>query len=98
MELYKFTPELVEKRKWVYQHLVRNRMRKRFGAILKYAGYTAEDLACVLGKPLETIEKYLSDCTEIPIDDLWLIALLCNVSVDCFPDTRFYLDLELSEE
>lgn len=75
MRFYEISTEVAEKRRWRYKYLVRPDMRKRFKAILSYAGYTVDDLACLLEVLPETIEKYIQDCTKIPIDDLWLIAL-----------------------
>ncbi|MBO5038054.1 MAG: helix-turn-helix transcriptional regulator [Alphaproteobacteria bacterium] len=94
MKFFDFSPEVTARRKWVYKNLVRKNMKERFGAILKYAGYTVDDLACLLNRSPKTIERYVHDCTKIPIDELLLIALLCNVRIDCFPDTVFYFDLE----
>lgn len=94
MDLYDVSPDVAEKRKWTYKNIVQKSMNERFRAILEYAGYTAEDLAWLLEETPETIEKYMRDCSKIPIDDLWLIALFCNVQIDCFPDTGFFLDLE----
>ncbi|MBO5284571.1 MAG: helix-turn-helix transcriptional regulator [Alphaproteobacteria bacterium] len=94
MNFFDFSLEVTEKRKWVYKNLVRKNMKERFEAILKYTGYTVDDLACLLNKTPKTIERYMRDCTKIPIDDLLLIALFCNVRIDCFPDTVFYFDLE----
>lgn len=92
--IYDASPEVAEKRRQTYKNLVRKSMNERFRAILKYAGYTVEDLAWLLEETPETIKKYMKDCSLIPIDKLWLIALLCNVRIDCFPNTAFYFELE----
>ena len=97
MDLYNTSPEKAEKRRWTYHNLVRKNMNERFQAVLEYAGYTAEDLGWLLDRNPEVIDKYMRDCTKIPVDELWLIALFCNVRIDCFPDTKFYFDLEDEE-
>ena len=97
MTFFNITPEFIEKAHRRYNNIIRHSTNKRIKVILKYAGYTVEDLAVLLEVDVETAKRYMKDFTKMPLKEIWLLGRACNVWLDCFPQMAFWHDTLIND-